>query len=778
MNAHDIPGRALFALVIAYAGTDCLNPQTGRNRITIINTGIILLLMFSSISCRESRICMMDQLLPAPREMKLKKSVLLQPESFTTIYLYSQAGENARFSAGLLRDAMNRIFHVSPGLEVVRSFEELSSPSIVLGIPSADPGFAGFCSGIPTPAEGNEEAYVLDIGKETIRVSGGGEAGLFYGIQTLIQLLEEAGWQDGVIPGMVISDWPELRERWVHFNYFFHLDRFEYIQEAIRKLAGYKVNGIVFEFEDQFGYRKYPTIAAPTAFSPQQVKELSRFARQYHIDLIPLVQGFGHAAYILKHDEFKHLREDPKIFQSFCPLREETYDLIFDLFSETIEATPGVEYFHIGGDEVRVMGECPLCQEKKKEIGELGLYLSWLNRVNKFMQEHDRSIVFWDDMPLKKAGVYQTTRVDLPGEVFDSVWSIGGARLDSVVDLFPRENVFMRWNYGPARSRGNIRTLDWYRDNGFDRMIATAVIGNHPLIQDYGHYPENIRSFITLGAGKEVLGVLCTAWGDDAGNHFEIYWMGFLATAEFAWSSDHPHSVDRYWGKYIRRFFGPGTVGLDSAFHSLSRRVQFWNTALLKQGTKHRNHHAFPENLIALPDLQALPEEGSWTAHFQPLMDRASEEKIRCRQATETIEQNLGRVVRNAYNLEVFASMGRLMEAHCDLVMAIGHLAAACDLAKAALAEGQKEEAVKNLNEMATVAGSAWNTYRAVYLDLEKIWEIARYPKGGEGYVLNTQTNYLAGRTADLSYLILAEEKLDLPGYAESMKAMAGRYKN
>ena len=235
-----------------------------------------------------------------------------------------------------------------------------------------NPGFSDYCSGIPDPLEGNDESYVLHINEDIITVSGGGEPGLFYGVQTLIQLMEEAKWENGSLQGVLIQDWPDIKQRLVHFNYFFHLDRYEYIKENIKKLAKYKVNGIVLEFEDQFRYQMHPVIAAPTALTPGQVKELTQFAHQYHVDIIPLVQGFGHAAYILKHDKFKHLREDPEIYQSFCPLKDETYELIFDLFGEVIEATPGVKYFHIGGDEVHVMGECPLCQEKKQEIGEFG----------------------------------------------------------------------------------------------------------------------------------------------------------------------------------------------------------------------------------------------------------------------------------------------------------------------------------------------------------------------------------------------------------------------
>ena len=80
------------------------------------------------------------------------------------------------------------------------------------------------------------------------------------------------------------------------------------------------------------------------------------------------------------------------------------------------------------------------------------------------------------------------------------------------------------------------------------------------------------------------------------------------------------------------------------------------------------------------------------------------------------------------------------------------------------------------LKDMASIANDSWSAYVASYEDLKKVWEVTRYPKGGEGYMLNPQTNYLAGRTADLSYLIIAEEEMDFPGYAEKMLQTAKQY--
>ncbi|MCK0148027.1 beta-N-acetylhexosaminidase [Arenibacter sp. F26102] len=734
-----------------------------------------LLLLTGTFGCEEKQsdtnTITGEEILPAPQNYEIKEGKSIDPKELEAIYIASDT-EDANFVANELRVKIKELFGHDVSIEVAGSYDKLSSPAIVLGIPSKDHGFSSYISGLPAPKNGNSQAYVLEAKDGVITVSGGDQAGLFYGVQTLGQLFEEVKWKEQNLPGLLIEDWPDMEERWVHYNYFFHLDRYEYLEEAIKKLAKYKINGIVFEFEDKFNYKSHPFIAAPNSFSPEQVKKLTEYASQYNVAIVPLVQGFGHAGYLLKHDEIKHLREDPESNQSFCPMNEETYDLIFDLYRETIEATPGVKYFHLGGDEVHHIGICDRCKKKIEEVGELGLYLVWLNRARDFMEEHGRIPIFWDDMPLKQAGGIYKLTYNETDEKYDSIWNNGVAQLNKTIHKFPTDGVFMRWNYQLGRDKGNIQILDWYRDNNFKTMVATAIIGDYPLIPEYDWTPNNIKSFVTLAAEKEAMGQLCTAWGDDSGNHSEIYWLGFLASSEYSWSSKSPETIEVYWEKYIRRFFGPDTDGLVPAFHNLSERVHFWDTGLMEKGNKRRATY----RLKSLPDFRTTPPEGSWTTHFKPLMEKAAEEKAKCAEGTKIMENNIPKVKDNAYNLEVFASMGSFMEAYSDLVLAIGEMASISDKIKEAKDKGEQKEMVDGLNKLASIANDSWNAYVANYKDLEKLWEVTRYPKGGEEYMLDPQTFYLAGRTKDLSYLIIAEKEMDFPGYAEKMLQTAKRY--
>lgn len=255
----------------------------------------------------------------------------------------------------------------------------------------------------------SEEGYVLTISNGNAEIISKGEAGLFYGCHTLEQLLEDARDFNTAIPACKITDFPVLAYRAVHFDVKHHLDNMDYYYKSIDRLARYKINAVIFEFEDKLGYQRQPLVGAPQSISIDEMGALTRYAQERHIEISPLVQGLGHATYILKHQEYAHLRELRDNHWVFCPLNEGTYQVLFDLYRDAIEATPGSRYLHIGGDEIGNIGLCPRCKPTANKEGVLSLNLYWLKRVCEFAREIGRIPIFWDDMPLKEAGVYETT---------------------------------------------------------------------------------------------------------------------------------------------------------------------------------------------------------------------------------------------------------------------------------------------------------------------------------------------------------------------------------
>ena len=364
------------------------------------------------------------------------------------------------------------------------------------------------------------EGYVLTVQRDGIHISSKSSAGLFYGCQTLEQLMEDSRDFQTPIPYMKITDYPAVSYRAVHLDTKHHLDRMEYYYRMMDKLSRYKINAVIWELEDKFRYSSHPELAASNAISKQEMQALCRYAKERNIEISPLVQGLGHASYILKHHQ--DLRENPKSDWELCPSNPKTYELLFDLYGEAIKAMPYGKYLHIGGDEITAIGIDERCRATGKSAFEL--QMDWLDKVCQYARENGRIPIFWDDMPLKYAGLWTTILSDKTEEELDKVWNT--EKLDRAIDLFPKNCIYMRWNYGDPTKPAHKRLLNWYQEKGLPVMAATAASsGDSPFMPREHTKSGYIKSFCQLTAENKLQGVLATAW-DDGSPHLETVWRG------------------------------------------------------------------------------------------------------------------------------------------------------------------------------------------------------------------------------------------------------------
>ena len=115
----------------------------------------------------------------------------------------------------------------------------------------------------------------------------------------------------------------------------------------------------------------------------EQWQKLSEYAHARNISISPLVQGLGHASFVLKHEQYKSLRDDPESDWAFDPLNPKTYEVQYDLYLDALEALPHGKYLHVGGDEVKTTG-------RNSGKSALELQLIWLNKVCQFAEEKGR----------------------------------------------------------------------------------------------------------------------------------------------------------------------------------------------------------------------------------------------------------------------------------------------------------------------------------------------------------------------------------------------------
>lgn len=368
-----------------------------------------------------------------------------------------------------------------------------------------------------------EEGYRLIVSSGKVTVEARTQVGLQYGVQTLVQLAQNAVELNTSLPAFEIKDYPSSSYRAIHIDLKNHMKPKDYLYHILDRMAEYKLNAVVVEYEDKLKYENYPEIALPDALSVEEWSEWAEYAHRLNIDVSPLIQGIGHADFILKHDEYKSLRENPASDWTCCPTNEDYYELQFGLYQTAIRATPHGKYLHVGGDEAPGVGTCPRCKATGKT--PLQLQLDWLKRVSDYAEAHGRIPIFWDDMLFKGVGLYYTILDLEKSEQQDSIWEARLPELDRYAKLFPRNVIYMRWKYEDALSKGNRLALGWYNRQGLQVMGANAAQTTFAMLPLENGQAEHIRSFHLVSSEIPLKGILCTAW-DDSSPLFDTYWKG------------------------------------------------------------------------------------------------------------------------------------------------------------------------------------------------------------------------------------------------------------
>ncbi|HEY5917742.1 MAG TPA: family 20 glycosylhydrolase [Chryseolinea sp.] len=509
----------------------------------------------------------------------------------------------------------------------------------------------------------SREGYQLEVVDGRAIVQAMDLAGLFYGIQTLSQLLEDSQDQQIEIPACRITDYPEIAYRAVHLDLKHHIDAGHYYYSMIDRLASIKVNAIIIEFEDKLRYRKSPLVGAPNAISIEEFAALSKYAKDRHIEISPLIQGLGHASFILKHDEYKSLRDDPESDWVFDPLNPATYDLQFSLYEDAIAATPYGKYLHVGGDEVGTLGKSALSKASGMKPLELQMY--WLKKVTDFAQQHNRIPIFWDDMVFKLADLYKTTYdASIPAQEVVDQWKKNRPLLDKSLSLFPKECVYMRWNYDDPMLPGNQMAIDWYKANNLAVMAATSAQTYSSMFPLTIAQFQPIKKFCQLTSEKKMSGILCTIW-DDTSPHLEVISRGVFDFALFSWNyEDIP--MEKAHVLFQQRFYGAALAKPSFNFQDLLEEgtTPFWATAFLQKGDREVYHKTF--DLITLPDTK---NKGAWSKKYSEKLSKAKEVRLKQTEIVRQLEMANELARRNQYALSLFSVINELQTYTSDVLL-------------------------------------------------------------------------------------------------------------
>lgn len=498
-----------------------------------------------------------------------------------------------------------------------------------------------------------EEGYILEVKPGEVIIKGRSEAGVFYGCQTLLQLIEDARDQQVIIPACKVTDYPDVSYRAFHLDIKYHLDNMNYYYRMIDRLAQVKINAVMVEFEDKLRYRKAERVGSGNSISIDEFAALTSYAKKRHIEISPLIQGLGHVSFILKHDEYNYLRDDRKIDWVFDPLNSDTYALQFKLYDDAMKATPGSKYLHIGGDEVYNLGQSALSKQSGKKPFELQMH--WLNKVCEYARQHNRVPIFWDDMIFNLAEVYMSMHDSItPADSVNRLWEQRIPALDKYLHLFPKDCIYMRWHYSVPGVQGNQNALKWMKDKGLQVMGACAVQDMEAMMPRKKSLFQPIKDFSELAIKYQLPGMLATAW-DDSSPNFETYWRGIYDYASLSWNYENSND-EKAHEIFRHRFFAPALSDRRYEFQdSLEVALDFWDNAFLNKGK--RNNYPYDADYISLP---VKDSAGVWSSKYALKIESAEAAISRYERIHQILSENTKLARRNYYALEMMNAINEL----------------------------------------------------------------------------------------------------------------------
>ena len=440
-----------------------------------------------------------------------------------------------------------------------------------------------------------EEAYTLTITPEAISICSNPSAkGLFYGVQSLLQLLPPSAWdtkqkpaESYQLPAMNLTDAPRFAYRGAMMDVGRNFLPKEAVLKMLDLMAFYKLNRFHFHLTDDQGWRieikKYPRLTEKGAYRKQtqvghcdyyfprrydgiekrgfytqdEIREIVRYAADRFITVIPEIEMPGHSSAALAcYPELSCglgktyvVRDYYDVFDEvYCP-KEHTFRFLEDVLTEVIDLFPS-HYIHIGGDECpkKAWKKCSHCQALMKQLNlpdESALQSWFIHRIEKFVNSRGRDIIGWDEI-LEGGLAPRATVMSWRGEA----GGIEAARQQHSVIMTPGEYCY----------------FDFYQE---DPEEAPLAIGGYlPLDKVYSYNP--LPGELTAEEQKYIIGVQANIWGEyiQTPDYFEyMTFPRLIAMSEVQWTQPERKDFASFARRLDREFERLGYRGVNACRH-------------------------------------------------------------------------------------------------------------------------------------------------------------------------------------------------------------------
>ena len=518
------------------------------------------------------------QVIPMPHEIVaaqgspfvLKSGVkILYPEG------NAQMQRNAELLAEYLKTATGKDFAVEAGNEGKNAIV------LALGVDNKNP-----------------EAYELKVAGEGVTVKGATEAGVFYGIQTLRKSLPVAVGANISLPAVDIKDAPRFAYRGAHFDTSRHFFTVDEVKTYIDMLALHNMNRMHWHFTEDQGWRieikKYPklteigskrseTVIGKNSgkydgvphegfYTQEEAKEIVKYAAERFITVIPEIDIPGHMqAALASYPELGCTGGPYEVWKMWgvsedvlCIGNDQSLKFLEDVFAELIEIFPS-EYIHIGGDECPKVrwAQCPKCQARIKQLGlksdakhtkEERLQSYVISHIEKFLNEHGRQIIGWDE--ILEGGLAPNATV--------MSWRGEGGGIEAAKqhhDVIMTPNTYLYFDYYQSKDTDN---------------EPLAIGGYLPVERVYSYEP--MPKSLTPDEQKYIKGVQANLWTEYIPTFSHAQYMvlpRWAALAEVQWSAPEKKDYANFLSRLPRLIQWYDAEGYNYAKHVFDVTAEF-----------------------------------------------------------------------------------------------------------------------------------------------------------------------------------------------------------
>jgi hexosaminidase len=491
---------------------------------------LFLLVVLCAYSQEEGSMKHELRVVPTPQESTMKASIF-KVTSQVRIILGEGASNDEAFAADQVNERLAELNASRLRIVHERSLRKISSGYIFLGSPRSP--FASQWLKLNKTSLGPElrdEGYILDVDREGVIIIAQSATGRFYGVMTLLQMLDREK-RSTTVPGVFIRDWPLEKMRGVTDDLSRgQVSTMDNFKKIIRFLGRYKLNVYSPYIEDIFRFKSYPQIGRGRGdLTAAEIKDLDAYAKRYHVQLIPIFETLGHWENILILPEFARYAEFPGA-HALNVSDESIYPMLDKMIGE-LSAAFSSPFFNIGADESWDVG---LGASKQRVAA------SDLATVH---AEHYQKLFAILKKYKKKPMMYGDILLNNP----------------TILEKIPKDVTIVDWHYGAS---DHYKSVDVLKGAGFPFVVSPAVWTFTGPFPNYINTIVNVENLNRDGFDSGSQGVLTSNWNDYGGEALrELNYYGYAWTAECAWSP-FKASASSFNVRFFKEFFGNQQAGL------------------------------------------------------------------------------------------------------------------------------------------------------------------------------------------------------------------------